>query len=213
MFDQNISIQVRNNPKKNSNYIMIDLALSLLQEELTAYLSANSDPATVRIDNIGLAETSNGSSLTDHIVITLVNIEEESALKNQSAVRRFGSSNASYESAPTYLNLYVLISCNYFGDSYILALQRLALVIQFLQGKTSFSDASSGLGISSNLRFTLELYTLTFEQINHLWGSLGGRQVPFAMYKLRLVSITDRRTIRQVPLVEEIDTTVSTTAN
>ncbi|MBC7627332.1 DUF4255 domain-containing protein [Ferruginibacter sp.] len=190
---------------------MIDLALSLLQEELAAYLSVNNDPATVRIDNIGLAETSSGSSLSDHIVITLVNIEEESALKNQSALRRSGTGNASYESAPTFLNLYVLISCNYFGDSYILALQRLALVIQFLQGKTSFSGASSGSGQSvfSDLRFTLELYTLTFEQINHLWGSLGGRQVPFAMYKLRLISITDRKRIREVPVVAEIDTTVS----
>ena len=60
----------------------------------------------------------------------------------------------------------------------------------------------------SDLKFTLELYTLTFEQINHLWGSLGGRQVPFAMYKLRLVAITDRALLREVPLIEEIETQI-----
>jgi hypothetical protein len=194
---------------------MIGLALSLLQAELAAYLSANNDDAAnVRIDNIALADSANNNTVTDHIIISLVNIEEESALKNQSPQRRLGSGATAYESAPTYLNLYVLISCNYSGDGYILALNRLALVVQFLQGKTSFSGAASPLaGIdSSDLRFTLELYTLTFEQINHLWGSLGGRQVPFAMYKLRLVAISDHRKIRQSPAIEDISTTLTKTS-
>ncbi|MNR02277.1 hypothetical protein D3C85_1181210 [compost metagenome] len=56
----------------------------------------------------------------------------------------------------------------------------------------------------------MELYTLTFEQINHLWGSLGGRQVPFAMYKLRLVAISENAIVREVPLIEEIETNIST---
>jgi hypothetical protein len=85
-----------------------------------------------------------------------------------------------------------------------------------VQGKNSFSAASSATAGSldltqagvSDLKFTLELYTLTFEQINHLWGSLGGRQVPFVMYKLRLVAITDRSVVRTVPLIEEIETDI-----
>jgi len=195
---------------------MIGLALSLLQAELAAFLSANGDDAAnVKIDNIAVADTSSGNSVTDHIVISLVNVEEESALKNQSTQRRLGTGAIAYENAPTFLNLYVLISCNYSGERYIDALNRLALVIQFLQGKTSFSGAASpAAGIdASGLRFTLELYTLTFEQINHLWGSLGGRQVPFAMYKLRLVAISDRKRIRAVPPIEEIDTTLSKISN
>jgi len=67
--------------------------------------------------------------------------------------------------------------------------------------------------VISDLKFTLELYTLTFEQINHLWGSLGGRQVPFAMYKLRLVAITDRSIVREVPLIEEIETQIGPQSN
>jgi len=49
---------------------------------------------------------------------------------------------------------------------------------------------------------------LTIEQINHLWGSLGGRQLPFAMYKLRLVAITDQAIVREVPPIEEINTSI-----
>jgi hypothetical protein len=88
------------------------------------------------------------------------------------------------------------------------------LIIRFFQSRNSFS-ASSSTAIGgvlkddpdiAHLRFTMELYTLTFEQINHLWGSLGGRQVPFAMYKLRLVGITEKALLREVPLITEIET-------
>jgi hypothetical protein len=192
---------------------MIDTALLLLRNELSNFLTGK-DPANVVIDNIGLLETANGNTLTENIVLTLVNIEEESALKNQPALKRPFASSATYENPPVYLNLYVLFTCNFSGDHYQLALRRLSYIIQFLQSRNSFSTASSiaatTLDLSkaaiSELKFTLELYTLTFEQINHLWGSLGGRQVPFVMYKLRLVAITDRALVREVPLIEEIET-------
>ncbi len=195
---------------------MIDAALQLLRDELTSYLSSK-DAATVVIDNIGLFETPAGNSLTDNIVITLVNVEEESTLKNQPALKRPFINRAVYENAPVYLNLYVLFTCNYSGNDYILALKRLSFVIRFLQSKNIFSSSSSVSGGSINLdeddlvdlKFTMELYTLTFEQINHLWGSLGGRQMPFAMYKLRLVGITERALVREVPLIEEIETIIN----
>lgn len=187
---------------------MIDKALDLLDIELKAYFVAKGDnAANVEIGNIGLSETANGTDLIDKVVITLVNIEEESALKNQSPLKRFSSGSAIYENAPVCLNLYVLITCNYFGPRYSLALQRLSLIIQFFQSKTSFSSDPKD---SLELKFTMELYTLTFEQINHLWGSLGGRQVPFAMYKLRLVAISEHAIVREVPLIEEIETNIST---
>lgn len=192
---------------------MIDTALLLLRNELANFL-APKDPATVVVDNIGLLETANGNTLTENIVITLVNIEEESSLKNQPALRRPIVQSAVYQNPPVFLNLYVLFTCNYSGDHYALALRRLAYIIEFLQSKNSFSAASSVTGGALDLtqagvvslRFTMELYTLTFEQINHLWGSLGGRQVPFAMYKLRLVAVTDNSILRVVPPIEEIET-------
>ena len=192
---------------------MIDIALQLLKDELTNYLSTR-DTATVIIDNVGLFETSAGVGLTENIIITLVNVEEESTLKNQPVVKRPFVGNAIYQNPPVYLNLYVLLTCNYTGDHYTLALKRLSYIIRFLQSKNSFSISSSVSGGTVNfddpdiidLKFTLELYTLTFEQVNHLWGSLGGRQMPFVMYKLRLVAITERTVLREVPLIEEIET-------
>jgi len=195
---------------------MIDRALLLLKNELANYL-ATRDSATVILDNIGLFETSAGTTLPDNIVISLVNVEEESALKNQPAVKRPFTNTAIYRNPPVFLNLYVLFTCNYSGDGYRLALRRLSFVIQFLQSKNSFSNSSSvsasAADISDNdgaeLRFTMEMYTLTFEQINHLWGSLGGRQAPFVMYKLRLIALTERAIVREALLIEEVDTYIN----
>ena len=195
---------------------MIDKAIKLLRDELQSYFDSRDASVTVVIDNVGLFETSKGDTLTDNVIITLVNIEEESALKNQPALKRPFNGSAIYENPPVYLNLYILFTCNYTGLDYPLALRRLSFIIQFLQSKSSFSSASSVAGGSidfteqgiSGLRFSMELYTLTFEQINHLWGSLGGRQMPFAMYKLRLVAITEQAILREVPLIEEIETSI-----
>lgn len=197
---------------------MIDSALSLLRNELDDYISKSIGSADIVVDNIGLFETTSGDTLTKRIVITLVNVEEESTLKNLSAVKKAVTGPAVYENAPVFLNLYVLITCNYSGDDYIHALERLSSIIKFFQSRNSFSYSSSTSGGTPpmdpeilDMKFTMELYTLTFEQINHLWGSLGGRQIPFVMYKLRLVALTERARVREVPLIEEIETNFSST--
>lgn len=196
---------------------MIDKAVLLLREELQSYFNLRDASVNVVIDNIGLFESSKGDSLTNNVIITMVNVQEESTLKNQSALKRPFTASAAYQNPPVFLNLYILFTCNYSGSDYLLALRRLSFIILFLQSKNSFSVASSITGASFNLeepgiaelKFTLELYTLTFEQINHLWGSLGGRQMPFVMYKLRLVTITDDIIFREMPIIEEIETNFS----
>ena len=197
---------------------MIDQALLLLKNELQAYIDSKQDSVDVGLDNIGMLGIPEGKNLNNHLIITLVNIEEESTLKNVSAQKRPFATTAIYENPPVFLNLYVLLSCCYADDdsgkNYQNALMRLSHIIRFFQSRNSFSVSSSpAIGDVlkddaevSLLRFTMELYTLTFEQINHLWGSLGGRQVPFAMYKLRLVGITERAVLREVPLITEIET-------
>jgi hypothetical protein len=205
---------------------MIKPALVLLREELRNYLAAKGDTTDVILENIGLLETNDATNLQQRIVISLVNIEEESTLKNAKNYLRSGSGAAEYSNNPVYLNLYLLFTANYTGgdspkNNYLLALQNLSFVISFFQSRNhfnvggsqvpqlmSFFDEQDMLYLPDlmDMKLTIELYTLTFEQINHLWGSLGGRQAPFVMYKARLIMIRDIGKIRDTPLIEEIDT-------
>lgn len=200
---------------------MIHEALSLLRRELVTFLSAHGYTTAediVVIENIGLFEsTTSGINLDDKIVFTLVNIEEESTLKNAPFVKKGFTGTGLYENPPVFLNLYLLITaCNKSADnnSYTDALERLSLVIAFFQSKNTFTAGSSVSGDTSFftsediLQMTIrhEMYTLSFEQVNHLWGTLGGKQMPFVMYKLRLIAITTRKIVREVPLIEEIET-------
>lgn len=201
----------------------------LLREELIAYFAAKGDPVNVLIDNIGLFETQNSEILADNIIMSVVNVEEESTLKNGVTFSRLPDGIARYNNRPVFLNLYVLFTANFPGgvppnNNYIQSLQRLSRVIEFFQSKNVFTPASAAITLPpplddltdpaiANLKLSMEIYTLTFEQINHLWGSLGGRQIPFVMYKVRLLMITGDATQREVPLIEEIETNLVNTDN
>ena len=205
---------------------MIDKVLLLIRDELAAYFQIKNIAKDVVLENIGLLETTSADNLKDSIVITLVNVEEESTLKNGKNVHISGfDRTAQYVNRPVHLNLYVLFTANFSGgihpnNAYIDGLGYLSNVILFFQGRNSFSISTltqpfAGINDPATdaellkMKITLELYTLTFEQVNHLWGSLGGRQIPFVMYKLRLVVITERKVVREAPLIEEIETNLS----
>lgn len=142
----------------------------------------------------------------------MVNIEEESTLKNSLHYFK-NNTEVTYRNPPVNLNLYLLFSANFPGneDAYGLALRRLSQVIRFFQGKNNFTlQNSPGGGLPDDeelqrMKLILELYTLTFEQINYLWGSLGGKQMPFVMYKARLVTIDAQRIVSSGKVIEEIE--------
>lgn len=205
---------------------MISIATRLLADEVANYVVANQHSGSLTkndiiLENIANLDGENNIELKNKIIISSVNIEEESTLKNQSPYVPKLSGGFDFVEPPVYLNLYLLFSCTFDSgnkDAYEIALHRLSLIIQFFQAKKTFTvynSPHSSIATASTLdeliknevRLTMELYTLTFEQINHLWGSLGGKQVPFVMYKARLIKI-QHRVMKEVPLIEEIQETV-----
>jgi len=203
---------------------MIDTTISLLRDEFVEYLRANgyTQPETlVAVENIALLDSDTTTNINNSIVFSVVNIEEESTLKNAPVLKKDSSGRARYENPPVYLNLYLLVSCvnkNISNNNeYLDTLTKLSHVLRFFQSKNSFTayDPSklSAYDDITDFKIKPELYTLTFEQINHLWGVLGGKQMPSVMYKLRLVAITARKRLRDIPLVEEVNSSLSYSTN
>lgn len=199
---------------------MINEAAVFIRDEIRSYLrevSVISRAEEVLLGNISSLE--NNPSLFDSVIITLVNIEEESALKNNKNWSRNAlTGGAETSSPPVYLNMYLLFTATLpesVGETdraYQGALNRIAAVVEFFQSKKIFTLQNSPAFDSSQfeerliseIRLVPELYTLTFEQINHLWGSLGGKQSPFVMYKIRAVKVQGLIT-QEAPLIETVD--------
>ncbi len=169
---------------------MIFEALELMRAELQAYVQPFS--ATMRVELGSVASVA--GSQQDSILVSLINIEEESALRNvpppyqRNAVGAFER-----RQPPVFLNLYVLICANYSDNTtYQSALQWLSRVVQCFQQKSLFNVANTPNTVNlpaeaANLQVTTEIYSLTFEKLNQLWGTLGGKQVPSVVYKVRVV--------------------------
>ena len=199
---------------------MISDAIRLIADELGEYLEndprADFNSNDLVLDNIADLEIDRDRFLS-RVIISMVNVEEESTMKNGlHYIKNSASGGLDYKEPPVFINLYLLFCATYdaAGTQYELALHRLSLIIEFFQSKRKFTVQNSpGSSVSTatvltpeekkELRIILELYTMTFEQINHLWGALGGKQVPCVMYKARLVKVEGRVT-QEGPLIEEI---------
>jgi hypothetical protein len=79
-------------------------------------------------------------------------------------------------------------------------------VIECFQVQPDLSFATSPVvgNVSQDVQIVLDLHSLTFEQVNHLWGSLGGKQVPFVLYRARLVAIAAPQRQSEAPVITEV---------
>ena len=178
---------------------MIYKALEIVKDQVSTYLeSVTSTANLVVLENIAKLDDSTVTTMVDKVVLSLINMEEEVTLKNKAAAYTNGGATQ-YKNAPIHLNLYLLFSMN--RTNYVQALDDLSSIIEFFQGKRLFNNANTVLNPANtaltdvnDFKFTMELYTPTFEQQNYIWGTLGGKSVPSAMYKLTLAKV-DRNTI------------------
>ncbi len=203
---------------------MINESVVFIRDEVRNYLRQVA--VVPRVEDVllgNIASLDNHSVLSDKVLITLVNIEEESTLKNNQNWRRnYLTGGIESILPPIYLNLYLLFTATLpenlgeNDDAYQKALDRIAAIVELFQTKKIFTLQNSPAFEPRNLKERLlneirlipELYTLTFEQINHLWGSLGGKQSPFVMYKIRLLKIQGPVST-DAPLIESIEADIN----
>lgn len=181
----------------------------------------NVDDPPVVLGNIGMSEGIGGNDgyMNHRIVLSLVNIMEEVTLKNTSAYTKLND-RFELSNPPVYLNLFLLFTANSTSKGseseshYLNGLTRLSQIITFFQSKNVFSvqysPTSNVLQDSElqDLRVNLDLYSMTFEQINHLWGTLGGKQVPFVMYKAGILPVSRDQKTGRGAYIQEIGSEV-----
>ncbi|AEL28456.1 DUF4255 domain-containing protein [Cyclobacterium marinum] len=190
---------------------MIFEVFQILKEQINHYFEEEGlENSDVVIDNIAMAEGTSDAAdaMRDKMVLTLVNLHEEGALKNFPN-HQFNDGKVQYKNRVINLHLFLLFSAN--RNLYSNSLKDLSAVIKFFQGKKRFNQYNTvfnreleAMEDVSDFDFTLELYTPTFEEMNFIWGTLGGKQLPSVLYQLNILSIERDLTHSEGPLIESV---------
>jgi len=186
---------------------VINKVLSFIKEELNNYIKLKLNDSSV--DKVVCAEivAQDGSAVhlpQNSIIITLANIEEEKVLKSQTPHTQELNGSLIISNPEIKLNLYILFIAN-FGENYNESLKFLSFIIQFFQAKNVFNPQNSPTLNPEIKKLVLELYILNFEQLNHLWGTLGAKYKPSVMYKVRFISIQEEVGIKKTKRSEIIN--------
>ena len=182
---------------------MIHPVLKFLAEQLNNYIDEVKKPGDsieapyVILQNISRLDE-DALKNTNKVLLSLLNISEEVSMKNNPEYVRVRNDQVSYGNPPLNLNLFLMVTS--FMTNYENALIYLSYALNFFQGKYIFNKQNSPnevAGLPDDFHIILDLYSLSFEQLNYVWSTLGGKQHPFICYKIRLVKM-ERESTREI---------------
>jgi hypothetical protein len=169
---------------------MIDIALGFLTDELNGYVEARtgSTIAFAKLTRM-IDDGAKYAFGPPGLGITLVNVEEERTFREQLPSHTLVNGQHVVREPALKLNLTLLIAANF--QVYTEALKHLACVLTFFQAHSAFTPARYP-GLDPRIgKLTVELQSPSFEQLNQIWGFVGGKQLPSALYKVRMVVLQD----------------------
>lgn len=188
---------------------MLKESIQFFADELNKYfiqkLGPSSDGVRIVTGNAARAydnDTITGAdSIINKAILSIVNIEEDRVSKKQENYIKTATS-VKYKNPPLYLNIYMLAAIN--RNNYAQSLTWLGHVLQFFQFQNVFTPITHPSLDSRIQQLNVELYSLNFEQINHMWSTLGGKYLPSVLYKIRQVTLDEDFTISGAGLIKEI---------
>ena len=195
---------------------MFSHALTIVTKELNNHLKDVYRETTALCDLGNIAEgfsTNAGAPQRNKIYLSVVNIKEEKALKNIPAyVRNDVTLTVSYENPAVFLNFQILVVVTH--SVYSDALLWLSRLIRFFQARNVFTQdnvAPGSITQSGNpldqlesFKLIFDLYSPTMEEVNHLWGTLGGKQYPFVLYTMRMLELKFKTVQSESGLITEV---------
>lgn len=175
------------------------------------------DPSLIEITNIAtLNDGDEFLSSKSPIILSIVNIEEDKTLKNQSVyLKNPLKENSLHKNDPVYrykhpskhLIISLLFSSYDKGSTnYLQGIEKLEIIINFFQQNISLYCKDDGtdlkkyedyaamveIDIEQKKKYsaiTFESVSLTMEQLNQMWSYLGSKYMPSVLFKMRLITV------------------------
>jgi hypothetical protein len=186
---------------------MIYRALNFLVQQLNEHLAIANPNANLPADFTQLRNVAHLSDkevrALNNILVTLVTVSEDNMLKNTAESLR---GSISSKTVPKYFNLYVLFSsCNYrsYPDS-LKALSRMVIFFEKNPVLTSLADSNHEDGMPG-FRLNVDSYAPGFDESNNMWTTMGGKQFPHMLYRVRLVEIPKPVTGQRMGVIKQFE--------
>jgi len=190
---------------------MIFEVLKIIAGEVNQYFSElEMDDSQVILENVAMIDSQQegAEALSNKVILSMINLREEITLKNFPNHIKEGE-RVSYKNPKVNLNLFLIFCAN--RTVYKKSLNDLSKILEYFQNKKVFTQSNTTfdrdldeMSAIRDFRFTMELFTPTFEELNYIWGTLGGRQFPSIFYKLNLIEIDRKLTTSEQTVITEI---------
>ncbi|BDD09402.1 hypothetical protein FUAX_18340 [Fulvitalea axinellae] len=191
---------------------MIDKALAIVAEELNSYFLRRKRNSEGKVILSPLTNQDGSSAVKEQnkVVVSLVDLTEETLLKNQVRFRE-NSENKIGEVKPSVnLNLHILCSAYFAPANYQESLSYLSGVIAFFQMKPVFESDNTPLMRTFGIeRLVFEMQHQDTNSKNNMWNSLGSKYLPSVLYKVRLISFRDDNAGELLPGISGADSNLS----
>ncbi len=162
---------------------------TLLSDHLSIYYTSME-----KLVEVGSAKPQPGTEAPNKIILTLLNIERETAVGAAVAYRSQTAGSLSKTAVPWYFNLFFVMAAVFEGKRYVESVEKLGTAIGFLQ-------QCNTLTLPDMSRIIIEPVTVNIQELNNIWSMMGGQHYPSFLGKIRLVAIDSGQVDRTVPRI------------
>lgn len=169
---------------------MLDVAVAFLKDELNTFLltrTGSSSGDVVKLSKV--VDEAGKYAVTEGIAAYIINVEEERVLKSHLPEYVYVNGQHVVSEPALKLNLHILFAANF--ALYDQALKYISYVLTYFQSHPSFTSEAYPALDSHIEKLVVELQSLSYEQLNQVWAFVGGKQLPSAIYKVRMVVVQD----------------------
>lgn len=185
---------------------MISQALQFTSDVLDQFLRNRYtlDESKVVLNNLIEGNGSLPQINQNKIVMSLINIEKETAKPFYSRSHKVANGNYADIHPGERYNIDLLVSANF--DDYNETLKFLDGALLFFQSHAALTAASYSTMPASLGRLEFEIEKITYHQMQSLWTAMGAKYQPSVIYKMRLVSVQANEVEGYTPAVTSTST-------
>jgi hypothetical protein len=169
---------------------MLDSVLKFFADEINAYLQAQSGVLGNPVKPSAIVSEDGKYAIEDdHVAVSVINFEEETAAREQLPQTTYQDGQHVVLEPPLNLNLYLMFAAHF--THYDQAVKYLSHILTFFQARRVFTRDKHAALHPGLHRLVVELQRLDYEQLNQIWAFIGAKQLPSAVYRVRMIRVQE----------------------